>query len=365
MSSPKRPITIAAAQMGPNHLSSTRDSILERMCALLHQASSQKVNLIVYPELAFNTFFPRYLLTPEKLSEFFEIDDPSKGGIRTSPGVKRLFDLAHDLKIDVSVGYAERNIQPDGSHIDYNSNVYYSAKTDDIVGKYRKVHLPGAVEPYTAPGAFQQLEKRYFRPGDLGFQAFRAPGLVENALRKEDVQNSTETSNTTSTSTDGKGDPIIGMLICNDRRWPEAWRVYGLQGVEIVCCGYNTTAFATKPTGEIVDNMSLEQAEEEVLLHHNLSVQGNSYFNACFSVNVAKTGSEDGNPLVGGTSIVHPNGHFVKVAKTKGDELVVAEVDLADCRRGKGKTFAFEKHRRLEHYGMILERLGAVEPELL
>jgi predicted amidohydrolase len=361
MTSTKRPITIAAAQMGPNHLSSTRDSILDRMCALLQQASSQKVNLIVYPELAFNTFFPRYLLTPEKLSEFFEIDDPSNGGIRNSPGVKRLFDLAHDLEIDVSVGYAERNIQPDGSHIDYNSNVYYSATTDEIVGKYRKVHLPGAIEPYTAPGAFQQLEKRYFRPGDLGFQAFRAPGLVKDALRKEDLQGTAETS----TSTDGKGDPIIGMLICNDRRWPEAWRVYGLQGVEIVCCGYNTTAFATKPTGEIVDNMSLEEAEEEVLLHHNLSVQGNSYFNACFSVNVAKTGSEDGNPLVGGTSIVHPNGHFVKVASTKGDELVVAEVDLADCRRGKGKTFAFEKHRRLEHYGMILERLGAVEPELL
>jgi predicted amidohydrolase len=364
--SPKRPLTIAAAQMGPNHLSSTRDSILDRMCALLHQASAQKANLIVYPELAFNTFFPRYLLSSTELTKCFEIDDPAKGGIRNSPGVKRLFDLAHDLRIDVSVGYAERNIQPDGSHVDYNSNVYYSAAKDAVVGKYRKVHLPGAVEPYTAPGAFQQLEKRYFRPGDLGFKAFRAPGLVKDALRKEDVESSEPAAETGGVSTtDGKGDPIIGMLICNDRRWPEAWRVYGLQGVEVVLCGYNTTAFATKPTGEIVDGMTLEECEEEVLLHHNLSVQSNSYFNACFSVNVAKTGSEDGNPLVGGTSIVHPDGHFVKVARTKGDELVVAEVDLADCRRGKGKTFAFERHRRLEHYGMILERLGAVEPELL
>jgi predicted amidohydrolase len=194
MASPKRPITIAAAQMGPNHLSSTRDSILDRMCSLLQQAATQKVNLIVYPELAFNTFFPRYLLTPEKLSEFFEIDDPSKGGIRNSPGVKRLFDLAHELNIDVSVGYAERNVQPDGSHVDYNSNVYYSAEKDGIAGKYRKVHLPGAVEPYTTPGAFQQLEKRYFKPGDLGFQAFRAPGLVKDALRKEDLQNTAETT---------------------------------------------------------------------------------------------------------------------------------------------------------------------------
>jgi predicted amidohydrolase len=164
--------------------------------------------------------------------------------------------------------------------------------------------------------------------------------------------------------TAGKGDPIIGMLICNDRRWAEAWRVYGLQGVELICCGYNTTAFATKATGEMVDT-SPEEAEEEVLLHHRLSCQGNSYMNACFSINVAKTGAEDGNPLVGGTMIVHPNGHIIKEAKTKEDELVVATIDLADCWRGKGKTFAFEKHRKPEHYRAIVERAGVLEPELL
>jgi predicted amidohydrolase len=32
----------------------------------------------------------------------------------------------------------------------------------------------------------------------------------------------------------------MGMMICNDRRWPEAWRVLGLQGVELVCVGYNS-----------------------------------------------------------------------------------------------------------------------------
>ena len=33
---------------------------------------------------------------------------------------------------------------------------------------------------------------------------------------------------------------IVGMLICNDRRWPEAYRVMGLQGVELILLGYNT-----------------------------------------------------------------------------------------------------------------------------
>jgi len=36
----------------------------------------------------------------------------------------------------------------------------------------------------------------------------------------------------------------MGMMICNDRRWPESWRCDGLQGVEVVLCGYNTAGFA-------------------------------------------------------------------------------------------------------------------------
>jgi hypothetical protein len=30
------------------------------------------------------------------------------------------------------------------------------------------------------------------------------------------------------------------MAVCNDRRWPETYRVMGLQGVEMVLIGYNT-----------------------------------------------------------------------------------------------------------------------------
>ncbi|KAJ5772332.1 hypothetical protein N7520_002861 [Penicillium odoratum] len=315
-----RLVTVAACQLGPVHLADSREDVLMRMISLLDQAAKQGVRLAVFPELAFTTFFPRYLLQERELDQYFEIEDPSKGGIDQSPKIKPLFDHAQSLGIDVYVGYAERSIQSDGSHIDYNSSVYYSAQTNGIVGKYRKVHLPGSVEPKTEPGAFQQLEKRYFKPGDLGFPAFRAPGLVDGAFKKDfNLENAAST---------GKGDPIIGMLICNDRRWPEAWRVYGLQGMEILCCGYNTTAFQTTSSGHA-------------------------------------TGSEDGHPLVGGTIIVHPLGHIIKEALTKEDELVVATIDLADCDRPKSTVFAFEKHRRTEHYHTIVERAGVLEPELL
>ncbi|CAI7575761.1 unnamed protein product [Penicillium discolor] len=332
-----RLLTVAACQLGPVHLADSREDVLKRMLTLLDHAAKEGAKLAVFPELAFTTFFPRYLIEGEDLSQYFDIEDPNKGGIEQSPNVKPLFDHAHSLGIDVYAGYAERSVQKDASHIDYNSSVYYSAQTNKVVGKYRKVHLPGTVEPRTAPGAFQQLEKRYFRNGDLGFPAFRAPGLVDGALKK-----SSSTDDTVTTA--GKGDPIIGM--------------------EIMCCGYNTTAFATTSEGYMVD-LSPEAAEEEVLLHHKLSCQGNSYMNGCFSINVAKTGAEDGHPLVGGTMIVHPLGHIIKEAETKEDEVVVATIDLADCRRPKTTVFAFEKHRRPEHYHSILERTGVIEPELL
>ncbi|KAH8892654.1 carbon-nitrogen hydrolase [Thozetella sp. PMI_491] len=352
---PKRLLAVAAAQMGPIQLNDSRESVLKRMIALLDQAAECGAKVVVFPELAFTTFFPRHLIPFEELGAYLE-EESADGGVRNSPGVKPLLDRAKSLGLDVYVGYAEKAPQPDGSFRRYNSSIYYSAQTDKIIGKYRKVHLPGVTEPFKEPGATQQLEKRYFTNGDLGFPAFRAPGLVPGTAKAADTAEYA--------GNEGTGDPIFGMLICNDRRWAEGWRSYGLQGTEVVFCGYNTTAFAPQLLGSRED-MSRDAAEAEVLFHHKLSCQGNSYMNALFSVNVGKCGVEDGNPLISGTIIVHPNGHIIAESKTKEDEIVFAQLDLADCRRGKEKTFAFHKHRRPDQYGMVVERTGVIEPALL
>ncbi|ETS85865.1 hypothetical protein PFICI_03890 [Pestalotiopsis fici W106-1] len=353
---PKRPLRVAAAQLGPIHLADSRESVLQRMFRLLDQASASRVQVVAFPELAFTTFFPRHLMDHTELEAYFDLDDPQNGGLRQSPGIKPLFDHARDLGIDVYVGYAEKAPTGDGFGY-YNSSVYYSARSDRIVQKYRKVHLPGVVEPFKQPGATQQLEKRYFSNGDLGFPAFRAPGLLPNAAK-------TAAGPGEAIPLEGSGDAIFGMLICNDRRWAEGWRSYGLQGAELVFCGYNTTAYAPQLLGTSED-IDRKTAEEEVLFHHKLSCQGNSYMNACFSVNVAKCGLEDGHSLISGTIIVHPNGHILAEASTKEDELVIANIDLGDCRRGKEKTFAFAKHRRPDQYRMITDYTGVVEPKML
>jgi hypothetical protein len=175
---------------------------------------------------------------------------------------------------------------------------------------------------------FQQLEKRYFGYGDLGFPAFRAG---ENWKRA-----------------------IVGMMICNDRRWPEAWRVLGLQGVELVCVGYNSAAY--DPNGGASEDSALRT------FHSKLVTQANAYMNATWAVAVAKAGEEDGSGLIGGSCIVDPNGRIIVEAETLSDELLVADCDLDLCRQGKDKMFNFAAHRRPEQYAPITEQVGVVEP---
>ncbi|PIA98168.1 N-carbamoyl-D-amino acid hydrolase [Cercospora beticola] len=328
-----RTIRIAAAQIGAVHRDTPREKVLQRMINLLENASNRGAEVVLFPELAFTTFFPRHLITSEtELSNFFE-----NGNITTSPQTAPLFQKASSLSIDIIIGFAETT--PENQN--FNTSIYYHSKTQTILSKYRKIHLPGTFEPFSNPDATNQLEKRYFLPGDLGFEAFRIPDLAQNT------------------------EPIFGMLICNDRRWPEAWRCLGLQGVKVVLCGYNTAAFAPELWGSDA-NQSPEKAEEDALSHHRLVMQSNSYMNATYSVCAARCGLDDGKlGLIGGSCIVDPEGRILAEAKTKGDEVVLAKIDLERCWQGKTKTFDFERHRRVEHYGRIVEQTGVVEPPRL
>ena len=195
----------------------------------------------MFPELAFTTFFPRWLFeTTQELDTYFERAMPG-------PQTAALFERARDLGVGFYIGYAE--LTPEGQR--FNSALLVGPD-GAVIGKYRKIHLPGSVEP--RPGArFQQLEKRYFAYGDLGFPTFRAPSL---------------------------GNGVLGMLICNDRRWPEAWRVLALGGAELVCVGYNSAAY--DPNGGATEDAGLRT------FHSQLAVQSNAYMNATWAVAVAK-----------------------------------------------------------------------------
>ena len=346
-----RTLKVAAAQVGAVNRDADKKSTVGRMVKLLQDAISQSVQLVVFPETTFTTFFPRFLFTDSaELERYFEQGDD----ITSNEDVKPLFDLAREGKVDLCVGYAERTDDGRG----FNTCIYYSGSLGKVLSKYRKTHLPGTKEPFPDPAAVNQLEKRYFLPGDTGFNAFRAPGLIPSSVKKSSTLADPQASL-------GQGDPILGMLICNDRRWPEAWRVYGLQGVELIMVGYNTPYNAPDLFG-FRNPMTPEQAEKEAYYHHKLVMEANSYMNACYSISAARAGFDDGKyDLIGGSAIVSPNGYTIAQAKGVGDELVVAQIDLEDCRQGKEKTFDFDRHRRTEAYGLIASQTGVEEPELL
>jgi len=79
-------------------------------------------------------------------------------------------------------------------------------------------------------------------------------------------------------------------------------------------------------------------------------------------VAVAKAGVEDGFPMIGGSLIVDPNGVIVAEATTEGDELLFYPCDLDATAFGKQTIFDFARHRRIEHYGLITSRAGAMPP---
>ena len=55
-------LTVAAAQLGPVQRDHTREQVVARMITLLHQAAEHGAELVVYPELALTTFFPRWFV---------------------------------------------------------------------------------------------------------------------------------------------------------------------------------------------------------------------------------------------------------------------------------------------------------------
>ena len=144
----------------------------------------------------------------------------------------------------------------------------------------------------------------------------------------------------------------MGMMICNDRRWPESYRVMGLQGVEMILLGYNTP----------VHNPPAPEHDALSNFHNQLSMQSGAYQNGTWVVGVAKAGVEEGVIQIGQSQIIAPSGETVAMCSTLGDELAVARCDLDLTKSYKTTTFNFAIHRQPQAYGLIVERKGAIPP---
>ena len=299
-----RILKIGAAQSGPVNNFEKKSDVVERLINLLKMAHKQGCELVVFTECALTPFFPHWWIDNiVEFESYFEISMPNKE-------VDPLFNEAKYLGISFYLGYAELDCV-NGVKRYYNSSVLVD-NNGIIVGKYRKIHLPGHYE-YRPLNKFQNLEKRYFNIGNLGFQVFKLYNTK------------------------------IGMCICNDRRWPETFRTLALSGAEIILLGYNTPVHCP----------DFPDINQFVSMHNLLCLQAGAYQNSVWIVSVAKAGTEEGVVQLGESTIISPTGEVKVMSKTLDDELIVHECDLSIGEYYKREIFNFKKNRKPEYYKII------------
>jgi predicted amidohydrolase len=300
-----RQVRVAAAQMGPASENPAENT--PRLVGLIYQARAQDVELIAFPELALTTYFATRVHDAD-WERYFEdsLDSPTVTPIRAA---------ARAAGMALILPFAER-----AAHGCFNSAAIFDAD-GDLLGHYRKMHIPGTREPVGEEP--YSLERRYFLDGDLGFPVY--PSSVGR----------------------------LGMLICADRSFPEGWRCLGLAGAEIVITPYNTsTAVPHNPRSGL-------SAVETLRIQQPLRMCAGANMNGYFVVAPGKAGVERGAEYIGDSMVIGPWGNILRRARTDGDELVIADLDLADAAEVQTRLDLANK-RRPEAYRPLVE--GAAAP---
>lgn len=173
-----RPVRIGLVQQ---HAGPDRAENLERALRAMERASAAGADLLVYPELALDRFFPR---EPGR-TDAADLAEPVPG-----PTTDRLCSRAADLGLVVVFNLYERG----GDGGTYDASPVIDAD-GSLLGVTRMVHIAD----------FEGFhEKDYYEPGDRG-----AP-VYDTAVGR------------------------VGVAICYDRHFPEYMRALGVRGAEIV-----------------------------------------------------------------------------------------------------------------------------------
>jgi len=179
--------------------------------------------------------------------------------------------------------------ESDVAGIFYNTAVVIG-DTGEIVGKYRKIHLPD-MEGWR--------EKKYFAKGDLGFPVFQ-----------------TEWAR-------------FGILMCWDNFFPEAARILALSGAEIIFC----------PTTAAFDSHEIWQTV----------ITANAICNNCYSFRLNRTGMEKGLSFYGKSFCASPYGELLFRPSTNTEGIIIAEV-VSYLQKSIRPEWSFIKDRAVEAY---------------
>ncbi|MEO8247503.1 MAG: carbon-nitrogen hydrolase family protein [Chloroflexota bacterium] len=243
-------VRVAAAQIDPT-LGEVEGN-LERIGRAVTEAAAAGARLVVLPEAAVTGY------TFASLSEAMPV---ARHAIRVVP--QRLLEMAAIHEVAIVCG----SLEAMGDEI---FNVAHLATPAGEHLVYRKMHLPFlGVDRFVTPGP-------------------EPPFVVEVAGMR------------------------IGILVCYDLRFPEAARVCGLEGADLICLPTNW------PVG--------------VDFHPDLFAPARAAENHCYLLAADRVGTERGVTFMGRSVFVDPDGQRVAAASDTDEDLLIGEVDVERAR---------------------------------
>lgn len=268
---------IACAQFQPvlGDLRANRDQVERRA------AEAAGVDLLVFPELASSGY------AFASREEAMAASEPARDG----PFARLLVELARRHRMFLVAGLCER----DGDRL-YNTAIL--AGPDGVRGVYRKSHL------------FWD-EKDIFEPGDTGLAVF---DLTARELAGYDLAPGGAATHGPGASSPDRDRADwscrIGILICFDWQFPEAWRVLALKGADLVC----------HPSNLVLPGL----AQRAVPLH--------AMMNRMFVVLANRYGTERHLTFTGESLLISPRGEELARAPAGADAILTADIDPAAAR---------------------------------
>jgi N-carbamoylputrescine amidase len=263
----------------------------------IRDAAAKGAEVICLPELYRSPYFCQ-----REDAGLFDLAESLPG-----PSTEALGAAAREAGVAVLAPLFERRAA--GLH---HNTVAVIERTGEIVGLYRKMHIPDDPCFY---------EKYYFTPGDLGFRAFDL--------------------------TVGR----IGALICWDQWYPEGARLTALRGAAVL---FYPTAIGWHPAEKAQYGAAQRDAWRTIQRSHAIA-------NGVYVASVNRIGHEPGQPgengleFWGSSFVCDPFGVIVAEASVEEEEILIAEVDLRRQEEVR-RNWPFLRDRRIDAYGGIEAR---------
>ena len=254
--------------------------------------ADDKPALVMFPELMTGIYFG--FVREKRWFEFAE-------DFLTGNTTRTMLQLSKEYGIHICYSIFEK--AEENGKIEYYNTMGLVSPIRGVIGKYRKIHIPGGDLRYN-----ECYEKYYFNSG--------------NDMPVYELDNGVK----------------IAMMLCYDRSFPEQWRSYYLKGAQIICVATCTMGLRK--------DMFVAELQTRALESHS------------FVIALNRAGQEqtenEPKPRIhfGKSLILDPLGNIEKMLEDEAWVTVEAELDMDKAAYARGRL-NWERDRHPELYGIV------------